>query len=248
MKMNHKIRILMPFIAGLVLAFIGFMVEVSVAEVTGECSNCHTMHNSQGGSPMTFDSSTTPKDNLLKSDCLGCHGMGGNDKIVNINGSEIPQVLHNDSGDLAGGNFAYITGLKGSGASDAKGHNVIDLGNDDISLDIAPGFPHAWGTVSDANLTCAGDNGCHGIRTINGAGVTGSHHRNIDGQCDTADEVYNSYRFLYTVRGLENNSSPTDRWQNVDAASHNEYYGNTSAVDYDPETDCTTSCHVSEPK
>ncbi|MDY6843423.1 MAG: hypothetical protein SVW57_04960, partial [Thermodesulfobacteriota bacterium] len=26
--------------------------DVSLAQITGECSNCHTMHNSQDGSPM----------------------------------------------------------------------------------------------------------------------------------------------------------------------------------------------------
>jgi hypothetical protein len=72
---------------------------------------------------------------LLRGDCLGCHGQNTSSKVVTIGGSQIPQVLHTDaSGDLAGGNFAYITGAKGSGASDAKGHNIIDLGDSDDSL------------------------------------------------------------------------------------------------------------------
>ncbi len=36
------------------------------AKVSGICSNCHTMHNSQDGSPMTYDGSATPNGKLLR--------------------------------------------------------------------------------------------------------------------------------------------------------------------------------------
>ena len=44
-----------------------------LAKITGNCSNCHTMHNSQNGSSMNFDGSTIPNEVLLRGTCLGCH-------------------------------------------------------------------------------------------------------------------------------------------------------------------------------
>lgn len=210
------------------------------AAVSGECSNCHTMHNSQGGVPMaTYGGGTGPYPLLTRGDCMGCHGMGTASRIETINGSEIPQVLHTDAGgDLAGGNYAYITGQKGSGASDSKGHNIIELGNPDDVLYGPPGginqsFHDTGMIVNTDNLTCAGDNGCHGSRYYGlGTGLSGlkgAHHRNADGQLDVADQIYNSYRFLNGVRGLENPGA--ERWQNANTASHNEYFGqNTPEV------------------
>ncbi len=230
------------------------------AKIVGPCSNCHTMHNSQDNSVQaTFGATgqpwkgTGPYPALLKGDCLGCHGMGLSQKIVTLGGSEIPQVFHTDpSGDLAGGNFAYILGLKGSGASDAKGHNIVDLGNPDDVLDAPPGgflgSGHYDGTnINDSVLTCAGENGCHGIREVwsgntnlNGS-MNGAHHKNLSGKMDVADDVYNSYRFLYGVKGYENDG--TYKWQNFDANNHNEYYGATSPPLYD--TGNCTICHGS---
>jgi predicted CXXCH cytochrome family protein len=223
------------------------------AKVTGPCANCHTMHNSQAGSPMVEYGagetwgSTEPQPALLRGTCLGCHGQGGSSKILTIGGSEIPQVYHTDSTDLAAGNFAYILGAKGSGASDAKGHNVIDIVNDDSVLDGPPGpVKQYWheNCVTDSNLTCAGDNGCHGYRYAGkGTGIPaikGAHHGNEDGQCATADTAANSYRFLFGVKGLENT---TDKWQNKNAGSHNEYYGTTTP----PKLGCgggEVHCHL----
>ncbi|NOY40010.1 MAG: hypothetical protein GXO95_07255 [Nitrospirae bacterium] len=74
------------------------------AEVSGVCSNCHTMHNSQGGVPMNYDSSSTPNQRLLRGDCIGCHAQNTASNIVN----SIPQVYHSDPTDLAAGNFSYV--------------------------------------------------------------------------------------------------------------------------------------------
>ncbi|MDY6844335.1 MAG: hypothetical protein SVW57_09635, partial [Thermodesulfobacteriota bacterium] len=48
---KHTFSLLL-LITCLVYAIVGFVVDVSLAQITGECSNCHTMHNSQDGSPM----------------------------------------------------------------------------------------------------------------------------------------------------------------------------------------------------
>ncbi len=140
------------------------------AKVTGPCVNCHTMHASQNGTSggIAYGGTSLPQPALTRGTCFGCHGQGTSNKIVTIGGSDIPQVYHTDvSGDLAGGNFAYILGAKGSGASDVKGHNVIVLGNnDDDILTSPPGWNCAY-PVSNTQLTCAGNYGCHGYRYKN---------------------------------------------------------------------------------
>ena len=214
------------------------------AKVTGICSNCHTMHNSQNGSVMvtyTYGSETTDtKPYLLRGSCLGCHAQGTANKIEPIGGSDIPQVYHTDStADLAGGNFAYITGAKGSGASDAKGHNIIELGGTDDFLTQPPGRKHD--ITGFTSVTCSGANGCHGVRLNQGTdleGLSGAHHANVEGKIDTADDDYNSYRFLIGVKGLENTG--TYNWQNYDANNHNEYFGATTPMS--EGSGCST-CH-----
>ena len=206
------------------------------------------MHNSQSGDSMadygagfSVNATTGPYPALVRGTCLGCHGMGDAGKIAQIGGSDIPQVYHTDTEDLAAGNFAYILGVKGDGASDAKGHNVIELGSNDATLTDAPGRFHV-DTVRNTELTCAGNNGCHGRRTFGPSGLPslkGAHHKNVDGKCDVADDIYNSYRFLNGVKGLENTKA--DKWQNASADSHNEYFGATTPMSV---VGCgSTACH-----
>jgi hypothetical protein len=214
----------------LVLIFFG---EVQ-AKITGVCSNCHTMHNIQNGQAVVAEG---PQRCLLnRAGCLGCHGQNqsGTQNIIPL--GNIPQVLHSATTDLAGGNFSYILGVKGTGASDRKGHNVIELGSNDKDLTSPPGA-HFGMSPSNTNLTCAGQNGCHGLRLPDGQSgllaIKGTHHQNVDGKCDSATNAYNSYRFLLGVKGFENTG-----WQNVDANNHNEYYGALT-----PLNDCT-DCHM----
>ncbi|MEW5744203.1 MAG: cytochrome c3 family protein [Nitrospirota bacterium] len=231
-------------------SLLAFLSSASYPKVTGPCANCHTMHNSQNGAAMaTYGASgqpwtgVGPYGGLTRGTCLGCHGIG-TAKIVTIGGSNIPQVWHNDaSADLAGGNFAYITGGKGSGASDAKGHNVIELGNIDDILTIPPGR-NPGHSLSNTNLSCSGTFGCHGIRYGTApAGLKGAHHSNTDdGSLTIADSVANSYRFLWGVKGYENNG--TYKWQNKDAANHNEYFGATAPLMNDAQcSDCHNGPH-----
>ncbi|MGM0416361.1 MAG: hypothetical protein ACQEQK_05335 [Thermodesulfobacteriota bacterium] len=44
------------------------------AMVSGPCSNCHTMHNSQNGEDV---SGSGPNQALLNNDCVGCHSSSG---------------------------------------------------------------------------------------------------------------------------------------------------------------------------
>ena len=225
--------------------FIVIMATVVQSAITGQCSNCHTMHNSQGGAEMvnlTYGSETTDaKEFLLRGTCLGCHAQNTVNKIESLGGNDVPQVYHRDpSGDLAGGNFAYIYGIKGSGASDKKGHNIYDFGD----MDTYAQPPGQWHDMSDMSyfFTCAGSLGCHGIRGGTGSGLQrldGSHHKNAGDQLDTADNVYNSYRFLNAVKGYENNGA--NKWENLNSTNHNEYFGATTPMSF---TGCISqSCH-----
>jgi hypothetical protein len=211
-----------------------FTIEARAA-VVGKCSNCHTMHNSQNNTVMvtyTYGSETTDaKIFLLRGTCLGCHARGTSNKIEDMGGNDTPQVYHNDAtGDLAGGNFKYIIG-----GADAKGHNAIEFGNYEDTLAGPPGHHEPDNILTD--ITCAGVRGCHGKRKESNAliDIKGSHHKNTDGKCDTADQVYNSYRFLWGVKGLEN---PTDKWQNKSDSSHNEYFGSTTPMTFASCNDC----------
>ncbi len=207
------------------------------AAVTGECNNCHTMHNSQGGQPMIYlapgETDISPKETLLRGTCLGCHGRGPANIVDNT-----PQILHTGT-DLAGGNFAYITGAKSRIPAtedfNRVGHNVIDLGAtyQDIVLTSPPGDQHVTG-ITNTNFTCSGAKGCHGDRAEEDKllSLKGAHHTddtvlkfgtnfNEDSQGGITGL---SYRFLKGVKGGEDSD-----WQaSVGCTDHNEYKGETS--------------------
>lgn len=153
--------------------------------LAGVCSNCHTMHNSEQGNAVAYVSdgaggvtlSVTPLPVLLKGDCYGCHANGGTSRNTGLSGASMPQVFHTDSTDLSGGNFAYITGLKGgvSNASSRKGHNVVSLVGEDDILTGPPGYARGPLDAQTINtsvhtfamataFSCAGKAGCHGQR------------------------------------------------------------------------------------
>ncbi len=218
------------FIPLLATIILGAFTGTGSTMVSGPCSNCHTMHNSQNGQPMTFDGSAVPYPYLTRASCIGCHGQGGTSNIV----AGIPQVNHTDTDDLAAGNFAYMLGLNGSGVDDSKGHNVIDFGNLEDTLTYPPG---GYDKMPSADaLTCAGVYGCHGNTNDYGnsdpmKAIAGAHHT-IDTDL-TGETVGKSYRFLLGVIGRE-----VDDWQNTDKGHHNEYYGKTTPY----EQECG-NCH-----
>jgi len=209
----------------LLAALLVFLPSSLQANITGVCSNCHTMHNSQDGQPMNFDSSTTPNVFLLRGSCISCHGQnpGGPSNIILL--GNVPQVLHSATTDLAGGNFKYLV------TDDNRGHNVIDTGNqeDNGSMFPPPGDENATG-ILNSNFTCAGKFGCHGNRTVEDKflALKGAHHAddsvlkfggiNESGQGGSTGL---SYRFLNGVKGGEDSE-----WQaNSTASVHNEYKG-----------------------
>ncbi len=178
----------------LVLAILLAMpMAATAAGLVGDCYDCHTMHNSEEGSPAVVlgdgSLSPTPIANLLRFDCISCHAndpTSGTKLYLGASGdSEIPQVAHGGTmaESLAGGNFSYVkTGFLGIG-SNRKGHNVNDLfgaagaigfqeDNNAGALLEPPGLVHssnrkAFTTTGGDNFdafTCAGARGCHGTR------------------------------------------------------------------------------------
>ena len=77
--------------------------------ITGECSNCHTMHNSQNGQQMA--DRADPYAYLLRASCVGCHIGPTGEK----NDFGAPIVYHTTAPTgqgggrtLAGGDFYII--------------------------------------------------------------------------------------------------------------------------------------------
>jgi hypothetical protein len=168
-KAKHKM--LVGVIEALLLSSFASAVLAS-GGMTGDCADCHTMHNSEQGQAVaqmgTAGTITrTPIENLLRMDCMACHAADPTGaKIITLSGgSAVPQVLHADAtGDLAGGNFRYIV----SGGN-RKGHNVIDLVPPDGQNLFPPGHRHADASLDSGGFhidkfTCAGYMGCHGYR------------------------------------------------------------------------------------
>ena len=224
----------------------GFMLQVSYARVSGECSNCHTMHNSQNGSEVITDG---PILSLTNKTCIGCHSHS-TEVTYDLGGCEVPVVYTIGGvayGDcLAGGNFYWV-----EHEGDIYGHNAIS--STDSLLSIAPGLSDNTGAIS-----CSGS--CHykltqwewhwwgcpsQHREYIGVGCVACHtpaHHKGGGLSPIADEEDGWFRFLArkhspvpgpdtdirNVKGLED-----DDWQKtVSAGDHNEYYDNSSPGGY----------------
>ena len=83
------------------------------------------------------------------------------------------------------------------------------------------------------------------------AAVSGAHHNNYDGAKDATNypddetafhdgqRVADGYRFIVGLKGYGNE---VDRWSNIDASSHNEYYGGDAGLPTD-NTGCAL-CHI----
>ncbi|MBI5409036.1 MAG: hypothetical protein HZA14_06690 [Nitrospirae bacterium] len=139
------------------------------------CSDCHTMHNSEGGAPMAITGG--PNHELLKKAtttdvCLSCHKEGSNTSATDSIGAfdsgwSAPIVMTLD-GDYAknkgiampGGDFYY------SNISPGKGHNPYKSGNEssvEMIADPILGVTPPGGSLSDGgNWDC---HSCHGMHS-----------------------------------------------------------------------------------
>ncbi|MGV1100015.1 cytochrome c3 family protein [Thiovibrio sp. JS02] len=210
------------------------------AQVAGQCADCHTMHNSQDGDPMSTDVAGAADSNvyraLTKGDCVGCHTSSTNTTVGGAT-NNIPYVNQaaEPAATLAGGSFYWVRNAADN--PDRKGHNVEGITDaaDATLVNTPPGFNVALNaTYTDASrLTCAGTNGCHGggAAADSYADMSGAHHGKnnsggVNGYVDGSD-LASSYRFLSGIKGLED-----DDWENTSGAvDHNVYYGVDRATD-----------------
>lgn len=212
---------------------------------TGFCGDCHTMHNSQGGSPVATDLEgnplVTPYSILLISSCVGCHSNDSSATVTSISLINTPVVnnLSEPLGALAGGNFFHLN------ADDSYGHNVFPSNPDDLLGTDPPGGAFPEGGAYEGQLRCAGTRGCHGLNGGHAEtpvddplyAVYGSHHANVSPT--DGSTVGKSYRFLYGIVGKED-----DDWEqdNVNT-SHNEYKGSPGFTDTTTVNFFCAECH-----
>ena len=238
----------------LVLSLVLFVPRNSAAKVTGTCSNCHTMHNSQGGTAMATGElppgDTAPHQTLLINSCVGCHASGTSSETYSLGGCNVPVVYYTGGSApdtyLAGGNFWWV-----AQGDDAKGHNVFSDNAD--SINFAPG---------NDNPACNGNGSCHiSLHDTNtNIGSTGLRNRQGCTKChmisddnapkgfhhadDTTDAVTGGnrvttaaqgwYRFLsgHRPQGTGHGATGVEDadWQaSSDSSDHNEYLGNNAA-------------------
>lgn len=238
----------MPFSKGwIILGCLATLFVLSApcnGMMRGKCSNCHTMHNSEQGSPVAFTRNSLnqpvlreqPFAKLLKTDCVGCHSDSGGETIVFQGQTRIPIVFNmveptypangNSSSALAGGNFFWVSQI-----GDQYGHNIAAISGQDLRLASAPGGE----SVTDECATChqslateqTGCNGCH---------VPFHHAPGIEA---VAGKNEGWFRFLGSVMERGNNTEATtdgvsgiedpDWEQNPTSTKHNVYLGSTAS-------------------
>mgnify|MGYP005839897001 CR=1 FL=1 len=188
----------------LVAGAICVLPGMASAAMTGQCSVCHTMHDSQDGVSVTGQAQ--PNAQLLIGDgCAGCHDVDAND-ATGRGSFNAPQVGSGTSASLNAGGYFSGTAVNQHDVSDLSAAADGNLGN------VPPG-----GTDLGTQLTCAGTSGCH---------TSGGHHANTGNDSATwltGASVGGSFRFLDGVQGIED-----DDFENEAATDHNTYYGATS--------------------
>lgn len=198
--------------------------DLAESAVSGFCSDCHTMHNSQDGA-MVY--SGGPGETLLVNDCIGCHSSSGTLTIVDPDNNKIP-IVYNTSvpvNILAGGNFYWV-----QNSGDAYGHNVYGISFPDETLLTAPGSTgcadtcHSSLSLEDANNGCRG---CHNSIL---------HHGTDPAAGEPENAASGWFRFLSAPSGHTGmGGAPVigiedDDWEKTsDASDHNIYYRGTGS-------------------
>ena len=245
---------------------------IGYAAISGVCSNCHTMHNSQGGAGEveTYSSGTlttggtTPQDQLLKASCIACHTGS---TATAINSHDAPIVLHipNPNGQgagktLAGGDFYWVADNLGNhGDADSKGHNVAGISGEDTSISYTPpgwdatatsgGGALDDGQIADGagtwttQLTCAGTYGCHGNHTDDDAdSAISGAHHGNTNGTSTRAENPTTVGSSYRFLGGINGLEYSEWNWDETSVKHNEYYGVNGNATYTDQRTISYSC------
>jgi len=225
----------------LFILFISITLTYGLAHaISGVCSNCHTMHNSQGGAEVAKDFSGTPtasvNEHLTISTCLGCH----NGQVTGA------PIIFGTSTRTAGGTFAdsvFSTDQKGHNVSDLDAAGVLTVGLED-TISATPGAEAGGFTEpTPTTLTCAGALGCHGDHSVSGdsmAGIKGFHHQ----------PTGKGYRFLQfydgsTATPIQGKGSADWEAGGATATNHNVYYAldDDTSASRDSISSLCSLCH-----
>ena len=226
----------------LLALFFIFSSGIAHAKVKGQCSNCHTMHNSENGSVLI---TSGPNQALLRQDCVGCH-TGDNEASDGASSANGTPFVHYTEGvdhygetgtevtssTLAGGTFHFIETLP------ATGHNVAGIDKTGGAGIIPPGYnpdlPYSAGAIpgdgtwDTQQITCAGIYGCHGTHDTENQfiAVRGGHHQGVNGGKiePVNNDAASGYRMLVGIAGYEDSD-----WEyRPDSSNHNQYRGSTT--------------------
>jgi len=177
--------------------------------VSGVCSECHTMHNSQGNAVMATGG---PHPTLLMNNCLGCHTTTGTDPLA----AGYPYVSgsgFDDDGCLAGG---FFPDTMGTGNNDDDHHGI---GNNNAPAGYDATEYAAYSGVANG-LACAGSNGCHGVSTAldDMESIAGGHHNPT------------AYRILYDAANAAVTGDGADDYEKeiIDGTTTTVTYGTTA--------------------
>ena len=241
------------FETGLIIVLFIFITVPAFAKVSGVCSNCHTMHNSQNGSAVLrtgtgvgWDISgqltggslqSAPADSLLVTSCLGCHTSTSSQTKMTIGSSTIPIVYNTIAPTitLAGGNFYWV-------ASDTtKGHNVYGITGQDGNLNEAPGRNPA-GCADSCHTTLAAPptslnynrGGCQGCHLFTYHHVDNGVYRFLKGH-GTAPPISltQARKDITTYTDYVTGVEDSDWEYTKSSVDHNFYHGTTNTYTSD---------------
>ena len=229
---------------GLLASGTVMVLSTSAWALTGNCVDCHTMHNSQGGASITGGAE---EPNLLRDagGCLGCHaGTNLDTADFSTDGPKVHDAGGGVVGEsLAGGNFGWVDG---TGGTDVNGHNVADI---EAVIDATLGLVAPGGVTLPGQLSCSGTTtGCH---------QAGGHHNDSKTAVDwtSGGAAGTSYRFLMplaSAQGVDGYEDPF--YEAVPAAGggitggtlsatvHNQYKGTTTG-ELDSISNFCAACH-----
>ena len=221
-----------------------YLLSLTTSEaklISEKCGVCHTIHNSQGGVEMAYN--TGPNPSLLRNDCIGCHtGTNITDSFPFVldTSEELDYGTTGTEGTtntLAGGNFYWVV------STDSTGHNVTGV---TTLEDQTHGLVPPGGTALDERLTCAGQYGCHGDRSESDqfTAMKYSHHYTKPLLWQDGSTIAKSYRFLDGIQGFGHTTYEYLPSQ----TSHNKYYGKDRSAETDTATGTISSlcsqCHA----
>ena len=224
-----KIIVVLMTVAVATLGFAGTSLAFHEGGVA-TCDGCHTMHNSKGGSVMTFEFNqfeTGPfllQSQTASGACLNCHesSRGGSYHISSAgigNGDGLAPLNYTPGGDFTWvrKNFSAPVTWLSPQSGDTHGHNIVAPAFDynaeaSSEMSTAPG-----GAYPNANLACSSCHDPHGkyrqtLTGIENGATLGTTHLPIAtsgsyGAEPTATHAVGTYRLLAGV-GYQPASTP----------------------------------------